>query len=84
VQAVPAHLGIGDQVGSYSYLCFIEPHKPRMWSGFRRVDTREQVAKLQQAMDKVLSDELSIREKRWWTFEEFNQPQRRSEQRDML
>jgi hypothetical protein len=58
-----------------SYLCFIEPHKPRMWSGFRRVDTREHVAKLQQAMDKVLSDNLSIREKRWWTFEEFNQPE---------
>jgi len=58
-----------------SYLCFIEPHKPRVWSGVRRVDTRAHIERLQQAMDKVLSEESSIREKRWWSFEDFNEPE---------
>jgi hypothetical protein len=57
-----------------SYLCFIEPHKPRVWKGLRRVETREQVGRLQQAMDKVLSADPSVYAKRWWTAEDFNQP----------
>jgi hypothetical protein len=57
-----------------SYLCFIQPDRPRVWKGLRRIDTREHVARLQQAMDKVLSVDLSIYAKRWWTAEAFNEP----------
>jgi hypothetical protein len=27
------------------------------------------------ALDKILSDEVGIREKKWWTHEEFDRPQ---------
>jgi hypothetical protein len=54
------------------YLCFIEPHKASVWRRFRRIDTRESVARLQAAMDRILTEEEGIRAKRWWTHEEFN------------
>jgi hypothetical protein len=56
------------------FLCFIEPHKPFVRKLFRKIDTRERVASLQRAMDKILADEAGIRAKRWWTYEEFNNP----------
>jgi len=58
------------------YLCFIEPHKPYVWRLLRRIDTRECIAFLQKAVDKVLSEHTAIRGKRWWTHEEFNFPSR--------
>ncbi len=54
------------------YLCFIEPHAPAVRRFFRKIDTRARVAALQQAMDKVLVETAGIREKRWWTYEDFN------------
>jgi hypothetical protein len=62
------------QVHDDSYLCFIEPHKPIIRKLLRSVDTRPHVGKLQQAIDTVLGREASVRDKRWWTYEEFNQP----------
>jgi hypothetical protein len=58
------------------YLCFIEPHSARIRSLFRVVDTQERVASLQKALDRILCEADSIREKRWWTYEEFNNPVR--------
>jgi hypothetical protein len=58
------------------FLCFIEPHKPFVRRLFRKVDTRERVAALQRALDKILDEADGIREKRWWTHEEFNNPTR--------
>lgn len=57
------------------FLCFIEPHTPFVRRLLRRVDTRERVASLQRAMDTILSDAAGVREKRWWTHDEFNNPQ---------
>ncbi|HEY1759548.1 MAG TPA: hypothetical protein VGG72_29515 [Bryobacteraceae bacterium] len=54
------------------YLCFIEPHKPYARRLFKKVDTRERVGSLQRALDKILTEAGGIREKRWWTHEEFN------------
>lgn len=53
------------------FLCFIEPHKPFVWRFLRRLDTRERINALRQAIDKVLVEEEGVRSKRWWTYEEF-------------
>jgi hypothetical protein len=71
----PFRLWIG--CGSYQqypdgFLCFIEPHTPSIRKLFKKIDTRERIAALQRAMDKVLTEEAGIRAKRWWTHEEFN------------
>ena len=58
------------------FLCFIEPHSPVVRKFLKRVDTRARVTSLQQAIDKVLAESDGIREKRWWTYEEFNNPKR--------
>ena len=54
------------------FVCFIEPHKPSVWKLFKKIDTRERVASLQQAIDRILSEDAGIRAKRWWSHEEFN------------
>jgi hypothetical protein len=56
------------------FLCFIEPHTPFVWKLFRRIDTRERIAALRQAIDNVLAEDAGIRSKRWWTYQEFNNP----------
>jgi hypothetical protein len=56
------------------YLCFIEPHRPFIRRFFKRIDTREIIAALQQSMDRVLTEDSGIRAKRWWTYEEFMRP----------
>jgi hypothetical protein len=56
------------------FLCFIEPHTPFVRKLFKKIDTRERIAALRQAMDKVLAEEAGISSKRWWTYEEFNNP----------
>ena len=58
------------------FLCFIEPHTPYVRKLLRRVDTRERVASLQRALDKVLVEADGIRAKRWWTHQEFSHPTR--------
>lgn len=58
------------------FLCFIEPHQryirrfPFPW----RVDTSAVVGALQRAIDEVLAANPAVREKHWWTYEEFNRP----------
>lgn len=54
------------------FLCFIEPHKPFVRKFLKRVDTRQRISALRQAMDIVLAEEEGIRSKRWWTYEGFN------------
>ena len=58
------------------FLCFIEPHIPYVRKFLRKVDTRERVAALQRALDSILVEADGIREKRWWTYGEFNNPGR--------
>lgn len=56
------------------FLCFIEPHTPFVRKLSRKIDTQARVASLQRAIDKILSEASGIREKRWWTHDEFNKP----------
>jgi hypothetical protein len=58
------------------YLCFIEPHTAYVRKVFCKIDTRERIMALQRALDKILVESNGIREKRWWTHEEFNNPGR--------
>jgi hypothetical protein len=58
------------------YLCFIEPHTPHVRKFFRKIDVRDRVSWLQRALDKILTEDDGIRQKRWWTHEEFNNPKR--------
>jgi hypothetical protein len=53
------------------FLAFIEPHRPIIRRFLRRINTRESVEALQKAVDKILSNHPNIRDKRWWTYEEF-------------
>lgn len=59
------------------FLCFIEPHTPFIRRFFKKIDIRDDVVLLQQAMDKVLTEAAGILEKRWWTYEQFNQQAKR-------
>jgi hypothetical protein len=56
------------------FLGIIEPHKPFVRRFLRKIATLGRVESLQTAVDKILSDEAGIREKRWWTHQEFDQP----------
>jgi hypothetical protein len=58
------------------FLCFIEPHRPviRRFPYLRKIDITERVKALQIAIDQLLSSEPGIRDKRWWTYEEFSLP----------
>jgi hypothetical protein len=59
------------------FLCFIEPHQPTLRKFlFWKVDTTSKVTELQLAIDELLSTTPGIREKRWWSYGEFNQPGR--------
>jgi hypothetical protein len=56
------------------FLCFIEPHTPFVRRFLKNIDTRERVTSLRGAIDRVLVETAGIRDKRWWTHEEFNKP----------
>ena len=58
------------------FLCFIEPHKPviRRLGFLWKIDTSARVSALQEAIDQLLTDNTSIRDKKWWTSEKFGSP----------
>jgi hypothetical protein len=58
------------------FLCFIEPREPFIRKLFSRIETTERVGALQEAIDRILSSADGIRDKRWWTHEEFNRAAR--------
>ena len=71
------HLWIG--CGSYpvypdGFLCFIEPHTPIVRKLFKKINVQPRVEALQKGTDSVLSEAAGIREKQWWTHEEFTNP----------
>lgn len=76
--------GFGPWIGCGNYdehpddgfLCFIEPHEPtiRRFGFLWKVDTCARVTALQEAIDRELEANPAIRDKRWWTYEEFNRP----------
>lgn len=72
-ESFPLWIGCGNfEQTSDGFLCFIEPHTPFVRRFLRRISTEARVGSLQRAVDKVLDDASGIRDKRWWTYEEFN------------
>ncbi len=53
------------------YLCFIEPSKPFVWKfPFRKIDTTVEVARIVDAVNKVLNSDPAIHHLRWWAEDE--------------
>jgi hypothetical protein len=76
-ESFPLWIGCGRyQECPDGFLCFIEPHTPSVRKFFAQIDTRERVGALQRAIDNILTNDAGIREKRWWTYEEFSNPAR--------
>jgi hypothetical protein len=69
-------IGCANYETADGFLCFIEPHQPAIRKSpfLHKTDTSRQVGALQQALDEILAANPSIREKRWWTYEEFTNP----------
>lgn len=66
-----------DEYPDDGFLCFIEPHQPRirrwlLWT----VDTSSEITALHDAIEQLLSANPAVRDKKWWTYEEFNRPGR--------
>lgn len=53
------------------YLCIIYPDTPTVRKFLRDVDTRPMVSALQEAVDRLLSEDMGVHEKQWFTREEF-------------
>lgn len=68
-------IGVGnyDEYPEDGFLCFIEPHQPRIrkWL-FWTIDTSERISALQLAMNRVPTANPAIRDVKWWTYDEFN------------
>jgi hypothetical protein len=56
------------------FLCFIEPHTTTIRKLFRTINVSERVGQLRDAIDAVLDEEPTVRNKRWWTHDQFNRP----------
>lgn len=69
----PIWIGCGNIDGEDNgFLCFIEPSTPFIRKFlFKKISTEADVAKVQTALDSILSSEPSISEIRWSTKEEF-------------
>jgi hypothetical protein len=65
-----------DEHPNDGFLCFIEPHQPsiRRFGFLWKIDTSAKISALQEALDRVLSANPAIREKKWWSYEEFTRP----------
>ena len=64
-----------DEYPDDGFVCFIEPHQPKLrrwllWT----VDTSAKITALHEAIDQLLSANPAVREKKWWTYAEFNRP----------
>ncbi len=56
------------------FRCSIEPHTPSVRRFFRMVDVSERIVAIRQAMDKMFGEHTGIRDKRWRTHAELEDP----------
>ena len=52
------------------FLCFIEPSKPVIRRWFKKIEVREDVARIAEAMYEILQAESEITNIRWWNEDE--------------
>ena len=48
------------------FLCFVEPSKPIIRKWFKKIDVRESVEKIADALDEILNEDKDIQSIRWW------------------
>jgi hypothetical protein len=65
-----------DEYPNDGFLCFIEPHTPFIRRFLRRINVTDRVRELRDALDELLDGEPRVRDKRWWTFDDFMFPGR--------
>lgn len=61
--------------GSYlefddGWLCFLDPHKPTIRRGLRKVDATEVIERVGSALDAALRAHPGVHDVRWWSDEE--------------
>jgi hypothetical protein len=66
-------------VGNYEeypdgFLCFLEPHQEYVRKLFRKISTNERLSRLQQRVDTALKEHGRVRDIKWSTYREFNNP----------
>jgi hypothetical protein len=76
-ESFPIRVGCGNY-DEYpdGFLCFIEPHQPFVRRWLRKIATVDRIAEVQRALDRALTAHPQVRDVRWWTYEEFNNPGR--------
>jgi hypothetical protein len=52
------------------FLCFIEPSRPAIRKLFRKIDVRERVETVAEAMEQTLTGRSDVRDFRWWSEDE--------------
>ncbi len=66
-------------VGNYEeypdgFLCFLEPHEEYVRKLFRKISTKERMSRLQERVDTALKGHDRVRDIKWSTYDEFNNP----------
>jgi len=62
----PLWIGCGHQYGGKSeFLCFIEPSQPFIRKWFKKIDTKESVNRVVNALANVLESDSDIRDIKW-------------------
>lgn len=68
-EAFPIYIGCSNQLepeGNH-FLCFVDPSKPKVKVGlFKSVDGTNDITRVADALDKILSKNPDIKELRWW------------------
>ena len=60
-------IGCGHQYGEDDqFLCFVQPDKPVIRKWFKKIDTTEQVSRIVEALENILTSDPEIREFRSW------------------
>jgi hypothetical protein len=52
------------------YLCFVEPGKPFVRKLFKKIKTTQEVNRIVEALDKILTSEPDITDLKWWDKDE--------------
>ncbi len=69
--AFPLWIGCGHyEEFPNGFLCCIEPGKPVIRRFFKKIDTTEQVGRVAEALDRILTSDPEVTDLRWWNEDE--------------
>lgn len=70
--AFPMWIGASHQDGPDNrFLCFIDPDKSPVWRWIKRIDTTEQVGRVADALNDILTADSDIKDVKWWTKKDY-------------